>query len=536
MSKKTLFFSLVISLLITACYNEDSFEQLPLKAKKVEFTDVELATLYQMRGDSHKVDIDEATRFANDVIDLLDGNVNTRTTPLRRIDSVIALTSRDMQKTITRAASGITIGIPDTVAYVFNFGDNAGYAIVSGDKRIDAPILGYCAAGSLTEAIDNPGLIGLLADTEDYIVASIARYENRIESITKGIINKMLEDSAATRATFLPGDPYDLIIRDVGDDVYLPTTTTTSTTLGNRVTTSQIQPLLPVEWNQRFPFNYLVKNNNGCTNAPAGCVAVSLAQIMAYWQHPVSTYNYTFNWPLLRSYTAKSDAYPNVANKKEYHNDESYYKALLSDEKITSDEQNFVSQVSNLLSIIGLGVHMNYTDNGSGATNENATNFLSSYGYNTSPMIDYNYNKVIQSLNNRRPVYASGYSEKIQHRIKLFGWTIGTWSEYNKGHAWVIDGYLNRQRTTAVEVTVIEHSTGKILSQTTTTTYSTVQYLHHNWGWERENDNHYNCYIVAGSYDVYDEDGLPSNTRATVTYDEKNYQFLKDICVDIHPR
>ena len=49
-----------------------------------------------------------------------------------------------------------------------------------------------------------------------------------------------------------------------------------------------IAPMLPVHWGQGLPYNVLLPHVNGSSNAHAyvGCVAVAMAQIMAYWQYP----------------------------------------------------------------------------------------------------------------------------------------------------------------------------------------------------------------------------------------------------------
>ncbi|WP_291528542.1 C10 family peptidase [Bacteroides sp. UBA939] len=550
--RKLLVIAGLTSLLMMACQSEELV--IPVDSQNnvvVEFTDAELATLFQMRGDSHKVDVSEAEEFANDVIGFLDGDVSTRATSPRRISSVTALPpSQDMSEVVTRTIDEETVEIPDTIAYLFNFDDNAGYAIVSGDKRIQSPILTYCTDGNLTGEIDNPGLIGILMETEGYIINSIIDYENRIDSIKNDILEKLLPDSLAN--TRLPLDNpsnqemesriYDVNVTVVGGgNIGGPTTnpetvTTTTTTYGNWETTERLQPLLPVEWNQKFPFNARVKNKHGSTNAPAGCVVVALAQIMTYWGHPASIYNYRFNWPLLRSYTARPNKYPNTNGKKLFHNYETD-NTLLDNNAITVDEQNFVSEVSTLMEIIGIGTFMDYSDTGSGASDKDAMNFLSSYGYNTGDyLMDYNYNKVIQSLNNLRPVFATGYSKKIQHRIKLLGITIGTWSEHGEGHTWVIDGYLNQRQAKIVQITVKNRLTQNIVSQTTTTTYSYAKYLHHNWGWEAQGypPKYYNGYFVEGSYNSNDK-RLESDTRATVTYEEGNFRFLKEIVPNIRP-
>ena len=49
-----------------------------------------------------------------------------------------------------------------------------------------------------------------------------------------------------------------------------------------------IAPLLGVRWGQGMPYNVQLPHINGSSNAHAyvGCVAVAMAQVMAYWQYP----------------------------------------------------------------------------------------------------------------------------------------------------------------------------------------------------------------------------------------------------------
>ncbi|MBQ9555648.1 MAG: C10 family peptidase [Muribaculaceae bacterium] len=49
-----------------------------------------------------------------------------------------------------------------------------------------------------------------------------------------------------------------------------------------------IAPMLPVRWGQGMPYNVLLPHISGSSNAHAyvGCVAVAMAQVMAYWQYP----------------------------------------------------------------------------------------------------------------------------------------------------------------------------------------------------------------------------------------------------------
>lgn len=511
-----------MSFIILSCINEDSVEEVLGQIENVKFTDAELAILFQMRGESTKVDMNEAVQYANDVIGFLDGEVATRSGSARSISSMVALTSDESRKAVTRTSGGEILELPDTVAYLFNFGEEEGFAIVSGDKRINSPILGYCGSGSLEGGIDNPGLAGILLDIEDYITHSIANYESQKDSITYEILAKMsLEDSTTTRKAAPTNELLQQYMLEIIEDPErIKTTSTTTTTIDDWVTTSIMHPLLPVEWGQSFPFNNLVKNKNGCTNAPAGCVATATAQLMAYWQYPTSIDGHAFNWSLLRSHTGRPNAYPNVKGKK---------RSLSVD--ATS---GFAMQVSRLMERIGDHVKMKYREGGSGTTSKEAILFLSKCGYTTDHshtallftggFEDYNYNNVIGSLNNYRPVYAKGYTKKIKH--KALGITVST--SYEGGHAWIIDGYLNQRQAKTVQVTVRRKSSGMLVSQTTTVTYSYANYLHHNWGW---NGDH-NGYFVEGSYNSNDK-RFESNGPTTRSAENYNFQYKKNICTNI---
>lgn len=130
-----------------------------------------------------------------------------------------------------RASSGTAAAF-----YVFNTATaNKGFVIVAGDDRIP-PILGYSDSGSF-DADDVPPAMQEWLDG----------YAAQIEAIEAG-------------AT--------------------PEVRTTSR--------NAIAPLLNVHWSQGLPYNVMLPHINGSENhhAYVGCVAIAMAQIMAYWQYP----------------------------------------------------------------------------------------------------------------------------------------------------------------------------------------------------------------------------------------------------------
>ena len=120
--------------------------------------------------------------------------------------------------------------------YVFNAATTGkGYVIVSGDDRLPA-VLGYSDTGSI-DADDVPPAM------QDWLDG----YAAQVEAIAAGAEPEV---RTAQRAA--------------------------------------IAPMLSVRWSQGMPYNVLLPHISGSSNAHAyvGCVAVAMAQIMAYWQYP----------------------------------------------------------------------------------------------------------------------------------------------------------------------------------------------------------------------------------------------------------
>ena len=120
--------------------------------------------------------------------------------------------------------------------YVFNTQPaNRGFVIVAGDDRVPA-ILGYSDSGTFDAA-----------DVPEAMQEWLDGYALQIQAISDGA----------------PAESRD-------------------------VQRSAIEPMLPVRWGQGMPYSVLLPHINGSEYAHAyvGCVAVAMAQVMAYWQYP----------------------------------------------------------------------------------------------------------------------------------------------------------------------------------------------------------------------------------------------------------
>ena len=140
-------------------------------------------------------------------------------------------------KLATRAPfMAMTPGNGQAAYYVFNSAvAGNGFVIVSGDDRLPA-VLGYSDCGSF-EADDVPPALQEWLDG----------YAAQVEAIAAGATPEV---RSASRAA--------------------------------------IAPMVPVHWSQGMPYSVLLPHITGSSNAHAyvGCVAVAMAQILAYWQYP----------------------------------------------------------------------------------------------------------------------------------------------------------------------------------------------------------------------------------------------------------
>jgi hypothetical protein len=488
---------LIASLLIIAasCTKDENLsnEQAP-QANEVQLTDAEVKVLYQMRNENNKVSIEEATQFANDVIGFLDGETAVKSGTARRIASVGALRLDKTTSIALKSGSGNDVEMPDTVAYVFNFADSAGFALIAGDTRIDAPILAYSGSGTLGSEVDNPGVAVFLEGIEEYVEQSIIETERIRDSLMNDIEEKLSDVEVNTLGT--KASTYRFAVE-----------------YGTWQTVDHVYPLLPVEWRQGAPFNQAIGKacSDDGTNggrAPAGCVAIATAQLIAYWQHPYKIDGRVLNYALLRTFTCRRNSYDNTSLKNDV-------------QRIPTTERSrlFNSEVAYLVERIGKHVCMDYECGGSEATTSDAVEYLRELGYKYGVSgyfnehwelgQDYSYSTVINSLNKGQPVLTSGKSYKTTY--------LGFINTYSGGHAWVVDGYLTQKQMATIYLERV--ATGSVISRVGLVSgyVNEVNYLHNNWGWGGID----NGYYVAGSFDSNASE-VNSNTKAG---NKNNYQY-----------
>ena len=261
-----------------------------------------------------------------------------------------------------------------TPYYVFNSADGEGFVIVSGDDKA-LPVLAYADEGRID--FDN-----MPVNLKSWLQV----YEHQM---------KMLADLQAEGVDSQPADVYD----------------------------TEVKPLLgEMRWDQDTPFNNMCPVYSGNVRCAAGCVAIAVAQIMAYHRYPTKCSGSV-------NYTDEGSHAVNV----------NFADSVIDWDNILSDYlHGYTAQqaraVASLSYMVGAAHYMEY-DYSSGAS-EYYTPYalVGNFGYDDGiALVDRrNYSnekwcEVIKNeLDNERPVMYTGATTA------------------NEGHAFVVDGY-NRQ-------------------------------------------------------------------------------------------
>ena len=258
--------------------------------------------------------------------------------------------------------------------YVFNTQQaNRGFVIVAGDDRVP-PILGYSDNGSFDAA-----------DVPEAMQEWLDGYALQIKAISEGA----------------PAESRD-------------------------VQRSAIEPMLPVRWGQGMPYSVLLPHINGSENAHAyvGCVAVAMAQVMAYWQYPPRPSQ------TIPGYTSNSGKTYAVTMPSLSPMDFDWEN--MQDTYYTNDSTSVESQaVSNLMLYSTTAMKSNFGLTSTGSYTRNIPGVLISYfGYKNSAHYIYRENFSTQAWED------TIYAELAAGRPVAYGG-----NKQSAGHAYVCDGY-----------------------------------------------------------------------------------------------
>ncbi|HIR36770.1 MAG TPA: thiol protease/hemagglutinin PrtT [Candidatus Limisoma gallistercoris] len=322
-----------------------------------------------------------------------------------------AIASKYMPETTTarkmaRAKSADNAAADTAPYYVFNFGDNQGFVVISGDDSL-TELIGYSREGSFSTE-----------NMPQNLKSWFGAYADYVEKVQSG------EATPIKRAS------------EVGTPV--------------------VDALVKTHWNQDEPFNrmcpaYYIEENE---ILPTGCVATAVAQVMNYYEYPSRgkgeiSYSYyqanvpasrtdisvdfsqsTYDWDnMLDDYTRYYDANKNIIN--EYNDTEAEAVALLMRD-------------------CGASVLMTYALDGSGALDFNipygiATHFgYKSSLYIRSAMTDAQFIGIIEDeLDNGRPLVFCGSGTAGGHCFVADGYDSNGLLHINWGWGGLSDGWFD---------------------------------------------------------------------------------------------
>ena len=368
--------------------------------------------------------------------------------------------------------------------YIVNFANNQGYVITSADRRVPS-VLAYNSYGHLGDTISNPGQAILFSYMQEYIEEQRADFEankeklatEAKETIFKNLPKERQEELIAQGLFDKEGKwirtkkkPNELMSicdlakqhreneeRGIKNDCEVCEMGIRSE-VGEWKTNHLILPLIKTLWYQSGEYNNKVYKYCGDKRDEAliGCVAIAVGQLMGYYKRPPFFKGREMHWDDMTKVDI-GDMFSSINNYSVGNNstakeDIQYLLAHLGD----SDYLN-----------------MDYGCRESGSTIYRAIQTLTKLGYIVTER-GYDQNTVINQIINRNPVYIRGRSEKKEHR--LLG--INFYNTYDGGHAWIIDGYVRKERYTR-HYSDCPPNEGQYVGSS----YETFSLVHHNFGW-----------------------------------------------------
>lgn len=315
--------------------------------------------------------------------------------------------------------------------YAFNIKDDQGFVIVSGDDRT-VPVLGYAFSGSFCLTDQPPA------------------FKDWMESCRKQITGVIGLDMSADEQTENIWEAY--------SNTGMP---------GKEMQVHEVLPLITAGWGQGCYYNLQCPGDNSgpCMRAFTGCLAVAMAQIMRYWEHPVACnpldgYMDEINQGEPGKGIPGSDYgwIPDVPSTV-------YNWSIMPDRLTSESEGQVLEHVSTLLYHSGVALKTNYGPEGSGASFSDAVEaFVSGFHYSAS----------IQS-EKRSEYISSSWANMIRVELDQGRPVLYKGTGKDGGHAFVCDGYQDEA------------------------------YFHFNWGWEGKGDGYFYLYDLAPGLHHFNE-------------------------------
>lgn len=392
-------------------------------------------------NDPHAISIDEALDNLQSVLSvIIDGG--TRTTSEHRIQEV-----RTYRNHIAQEGTRSETPSEGNLIHVVNYADNAGFAVLSADRRLPSDVLAVTESGNINmwvlDSICNARPRFPMIDRKDSLPYDPYLPDPIYDGIADLIINPDLHLNTGSQYFYSDQAMYDY---GPWEDV------------------KKVFPLIHSKWDQSEPYNYFaVKYERG---PYAGCGPVALAQFLAYFQleRNVSlpkVNNKTMDWQAIKkTFTGNTK----ISKFSPINTDNVTYADWIA--------------VSDLIYQCGELLHVTYHSDRTSCDMYdmsnvfNNMNFITDFGrVDFTPEIAY-----LMIVTRNLPVIIR--EQKHNH--------------HTKGHMWVLDGWLKQSRN------IRELYQGKVTNR-----LQMRDLIHCNWGWGGIGDG----YFYPGHFRVSDREG-----------------------------
>lgn len=292
---------------------------------------------------------EEALAVAQEAIGMLGESCVTRSGKPRTVST------DDVQYIVNRSSTRSN-GEPDTLMYVFNYEDNAGFAVVSANRATE-DLIAVTEQGNYVvgEETGNGGLDLYMDMAEEYVMRAF----EPIPPIGGGG-----DDDG-------PEDFHEYVRVDRKRIIY------------------SYGPYVDVRWGQQYPYNQYCITNEGNTIA-AGCLTTALAQVISYYEYPTQ---------LTINYDGGSTILPLNWNEIKKHMSALHYTCTCTEHET----------IGKMFRQLGYELWIDYKNGKSGNPGGYIDDALSILGYTYGNSISYSSSVVESSLSQSKLVYITGF-------------------------------------------------------------------------------------------------------------------------------
>ena len=244
-----------------------------------------------------------------------------------------------------------------------------------------------------------------------------------------------------------------------------------------------VGPYITVNWGQVHP------EGEFCSNGICGCSNTAIAQIMSYYEHPSGTpitypnrdvYYQTFNWTQMKAHQTGHARYDNSCSSDDIH-----------------------TSIGRLCRQSGYIAGSYYAQDYTSTTLPGKKSALQFFGYNTNDWTYYSNASIKDTIDAGCPMIICGWDPTVS----------------DIGHAWVMDGYMEK---VSLHYWISHPIVGSNIEIAELIDTNYTYYYHFNWGWYGWNNGYF-------LYNVFDTDnGLyDSSNHVNINFNfNSNVQIL----------